>query len=194
MTLTTTYTHANPIFKGGDCMKGSVVYHKRLKRWYVSWWHKGKTYKIYRYIDGQYLYDKKRAEKLCALMQSDVERGVFDIERYTRRFTDVAPYLEEWLENVKPNLSPATYKDYSNSIRNHLVPFFERHPVQLHEIRLDILYRLLNTIDRAGKGKQNVMYCLHACLDFAWRSGRIQSMPPFPKKKDYRIGPIFPAM
>ena len=22
----------------------------------------------------------------------------------------------------------------------------------------------------------NVMYCLHACLDYAWRSGRIQVM------------------
>ena len=31
------------------------------------------------------------------------------------------------------------------------------------------------------------MYCLHACLDYAWRSGRILTVPPFPKKKQYKI-------
>lgn len=33
----------------------------------------------------------------------------------------------------------------------------------------------------------NVMYCLHACLDYAWRSRRIPMVPPFPKRKAYNI-------
>ena len=30
-------------------MKGSICYHKQRKYYYVSWLHKGKRYKIYRY-------------------------------------------------------------------------------------------------------------------------------------------------
>jgi len=168
-------------------MKGSIVFHKKLKRYYVSWYHNKKTFKIYRYIDGQFLYDKRQAEKLRALMQADVERNCFNIERYTKNHVEVVQYLKNWIDIVSPNLSPATVKDYENSIKNHLIPYFDANPCMLHEVRLDVLQRLLNSIKRVGKGKQNVMYCLHACLDFAWRSEHITHIPPFPKKADYKI-------
>ncbi|OPY04708.1 MAG: Phage integrase family protein [Syntrophus sp. PtaB.Bin001] len=112
----------------------------------------------------------------------------FRIEKYTKEVpTNVIPYLQEWVEEEKPHLSPAAYKDYLNSIKNHLIPWFEKNPVQLHEIQYDVLCRLLGEIKRVGKGKMNVMYCLHKCLDFAWKSGRIQAMPPFPEKGKYGI-------
>lgn len=38
-----------------------------------------------------------------------------------------------------------------------------------------------------GKGKLNVLYCLRKCLDYAHKSGRIQSMPPFPERSMYGI-------
>jgi hypothetical protein len=105
-------------------------------------------------------------------MQADVENGTFRIEKYKGdQWTDVIPYLEVWLETIKATLSPATLKDYQNSIKNHLNPFFRENPVQLHEIQYDLLLKLLNFIQRSGKGKANVMYCLHRCLVFAWRSG-----------------------
>ncbi len=82
------------------------------------------------------------AEKLLACMQADVEKGIFRIEKYTKEVpTNVVPYLEEWAEEEKPHLSPATYKDYINSIRNHLIPWNGRNPVQLHEIQYDVLCR-----------------------------------------------------
>ena len=46
---------------------------------------------------------------------------------------------------------------------------------------------LLGNIKRTGKGKLNVMYCLHACLMDAWRNGDIPAVPPFPAKKRYQI-------
>jgi integrase len=67
------------------------------------------------------------------------------------------------------------------------VPFFQTKTLQLHEIQYDILMQLLTTIKRAGKGKQNVMFCLHACLDYAWKARRILAIPPFPNKKKYNI-------
>jgi len=168
-------------------MKGSISYRKDRGWWYVSWYEEGKTHKITQYR-GERMFRKELAQKLLACMQADMENGIFRLEKYTKEApTDVVPYLWEWLDAVGSTLKPATYKDYENSIRNHLVPFFQRNPVQLHEIQLDILTRLLNSIQRRGKGKLNTMYALHACLDFAWRSQKIPAMPPFPKKSAYQI-------
>ena len=141
------------------------------------WWDKAsqKEYRIEKYPGHGPMYQtslierhdngKILADKLLAMMQSDVERGVFHIEKYTKQQTDVIPYLNSWIEAVKATLSPATEKDYRNSIRNHLEPFFSDHPYQLHEIQYDVLVMLLNSIARKGKGKANVMYCLHAALE-----------------------------
>ncbi len=51
-----------------------------------------------------------------------MENGVFLLEKFTKMECDVIPYLRDWLEAVKDTLSPATYKDYKNSIEKHLVP------------------------------------------------------------------------
>ncbi len=170
-------------------MKGSIHYRDDRQIWFVSWYHQPdrKAYRIYRY-KGELIYDKRIARKLLATMQGDQENGVFRIEKFTGHgWTDTVPYLNEWLGIIKNDLSPATYKDYSNSIRNHLEPFFQAHSFQLHEIQYDILRKLLNSIQREGKGKANVMYCLHACLSYAWKSRRIVAMPAFPEKKLYKI-------
>jgi integrase len=169
-------------------MKGKIGYASHVSRYYVAWYHAldQKTYKIYQY-KGFHLTSKDLAEKLLASMQGDVEKGVFRIEAYTKAGCAVIPYLRQWLESVKGTISPATYKDYKNSIDNHLVPFFETKAIQLDDVQYDTLMELLGHIARGGKGKLNVMYCLHACLDHAWRSNRIQRVPPFPKKKDYNI-------
>jgi hypothetical protein len=182
---------------GGVNMKGSILFNKDRRMWYVSWYWKGKNYKLYRY-NGTLLHqthqDKskdtgyKNATKLLALMQSDLERGVFRIEKFTKETpTDVIPYLWEWLNAVRDTLSPATVKDYENSIKNHLTPFFKANPFQLHEIRYDVLVKLLNSIQREGKGKHNVLSCLRTCLTYAYRSQRIQALPPFPERKKYNI-------
>jgi integrase len=182
---------------GGVQMKGSILFNKDRRMWYVSFYWKGRNYKLYRY-NGTLLHqthqDKskdtgyKNATKLLSLMQSDLERGVFRIEKFTKETpTDVIPYLWEWLEAVKDTLSPATVKDYKNSIKNHLTPFFKANPFQLHEIKYDVLVKLLNSIKREGKGKHNVMSCLRACLTYAYRAEKIPSMPPFPEKKKYNI-------
>lgn len=167
-------------------MKGSIHYREDRKRWFVRWYHQGKAHNIYKY-NGEFLYDKRLALKLLSCMQADEERGVFRIEKYLYSATDVIPYMAKWLETISPTLSPATQKDYRNSIENHLAPWFEKNPLMLHEIQYDVLCRLLNDINREGKGKLNTLYCLRACLDFAWRSGRIVSVPPFPKRKMYGI-------
>lgn len=175
--------------KGVVCVKGSIHYREDRNIYYVAWYHAPhkKTYKLYKYR-GIPCETRNLAEKLLASMQGDFENGFFRIEKYTRETpADVIPYLWEWLNAVNETLKPGMYKDYANSIKNHLEPFFLKHSVQLHEIQLDVLLKLMNSIEREGKGKMNVLYCLHACLDFAWRSNRIQTVLPFPKRKQYHV-------
>lgn len=179
-------------------MAGSICYHRTAKRYFVSWYHapQKKTYKIYRY-KGQYMpkaLDERgrdighdMAVKLLSTMQGDVENGCFRIEKYTHNETDVIPYLNEWLEAIRGTISPATYKDYKNSVDNHLTPFFRAKAVMLHEIEYDTLVQLLSSIERDGKGKLNVMYCLHRCLRFAKKARRIPDVPEFPERGMYQI-------
>lgn len=172
-------------------MKGSIHYRKDCGWWFVSWYDSknGKRYAIGRY-KGERMYDRRLAVKLLAQMQGESEDGFFRIEKYTGpQWTDTVPYLENWLETIRSNTSPATYKDYSCSIRKYLAPFFRKWPVPLHEIQYDVLCKLVDFVNRSPKGKKNVLYCLHACLDFAWRSGRIYAVPPFPRIK-YTPPPI----
>jgi integrase len=169
-------------------MKGKVKFDARMKRWYVSWYlaseRKSKKFWFYK---GDPCDSKRLADKLLSAMQDATEKGIFCVETFTKRETDVVPYLRAWLETIRPTITPGTYKDYRNSIENHLVPFFADRDLDLSEIQYDVLMQLLSSIRREGKGKLNVMYCLRACLDYAWRSNRIHFIPPFPKRKDYQI-------
>jgi len=133
------------------------------------------------------MFDISHAEKLRAQIQGDVERGVFQLEKYLSQQTDVVPYLNEWLQDIEGTVAPGTWCNYRSCVRNHIIPFFEKNTVCLHEIQHDVLMRLLKSIDLQPKGKYNVMMCLHACLDYAWRSRRIEVVPPFPKKSVYQL-------
>lgn len=181
-------------------MKGSIT----EKKWYtkkygwryryiINWYDPKERQNIQIGRDfqtGDVIYSRDRAKKLLSIIQGDAENPdtPFRLERYTLEIpTDVIPYLRDWLEKVKGELKPATYRDYKNSIEKHLVPFFMENPAQLNEIQWGILMELKDWIPRKPHGKMNTMYCLHACLDFAWRDRKIQSVPPFPKRKHYKI-------
>ena len=123
---------------------------------------------------------------LLDAMRVDAGNGVLRIEKYIDNSSDVVPYLRSWIEAIKDTISPATYRDYKNSVEKHLVPFFETRAVMLHEMQYDTLVELLGTIKRQGKGKKNTMYCLHRCLKHAKRSRRITLMPDFPEEHMYQ--------
>jgi len=139
------------------------------------------------------MYHQKIADKCLAAIQSDYEKyqhgeSSFRIEKYTGKgWTDVIEYFQEWLKLKKKTKKPATYKGYRSYFENWIKPFFEKHPIMLHEIKLDTLYTLLDSVELTGKGKYNVMNCFHSFMKFAWRSDRIPEMPPFPEKSDYEL-------
>lgn len=185
-------TNLSNDFIGGFCMSGKVGKRKGAKNYYVAWYDKKtkKTIRIYRY-KGERMYHESIANKLLAVMQAGVENGTFVLERYTRKgWTDVIPFIDEWLEKSKFSLSPATYKGYKSYVKNHLKPYFiENHHLSLHDIQLDVLTHLKNQLPLQPKGKINVMYCLHTILDYAKRARRITAMPSFPRRREYQLQP-----
>jgi len=176
-------------------MLGSIQQHSKYQYFYVAWRENGKLHTFSRYRgylcrDGEIpgMSGRQMAERLLFQMRADYENGTFRLEKYKGdSASDIIPYLHLWLQEDSGSLSPATKKDYENSIRNHLVPWFTKHPYQLHEIQYDVLCRLLNDINRSGKGKKNVLYCLRRCLVYAFKSNRIAAIPMFPEEKKYGI-------
>ncbi len=201
ITLNHSYTH-------GVCMKGKIRLRKdgKYPYWYVSWYHEpeSKEYRVPHYIgESDKMYqthqDKERdtgyrkAQKLLASIQGDWERHLrgeipFRMEKFTKeRYSDVVSYLHDWLKDRKDTLTPAGYEKYRAAVRKYLAPFFERHPVMLHEIQYDTLIKLMNWIKGSGKHKWNVVSTLHTCMAYAWKSRRILNLPPFPEKRLYGI-------
>lgn len=178
-------------FGGELCMKGSIHYRADLKAgwFFVRWSDGGRVVNVNHYLDGQRMYDRRYAEKLLAQIQGDYERGVLNIDVYLFCHTDIIPFMHEWLTDMGPNFAPGTLSNYRGYVKNHLEPFFLKNHCRLHEINLQILTKLLNSLDLKPKGKQNVMHCLHSCLDYAWRSSKITAVPPFPKRSAYGLQP-----
>ena len=170
-------------------MSGSVHYRKDRDSWFVAWYDRKtkKTVKIGAY-KGETIKTKRVAMKLLAQMQAAVENGTFVLERYTHKgFTDVVPFIDHWIETIGKTLAPATHKGYRSYIKNHIRPYFmARKDLMLYDIQLDVLTDFMNFLPLKPKGKMNVMYCLHAILDYAKRSRRIVEMPSFPKRSAYQ--------
>lgn len=171
-------------------MTGSVNQRKDTGAFYVQWYDRqsGKTIKVTRY-NGETMHSARIAKKLLAQMQASVENGTFVLERFTKSgWTEVVPYIEEWIEAVRPTLSPATYKGYKSYLRSHIIPYFKGRPeLMLHDIQLDVITDFMNQLPLQPKGKMNVVNCLHVILDYAKRSRRILSMPSFPRKSAYQL-------
>lgn len=174
-------------------MKGSISFEKDRGSWVVSFFWKGKRHKIRRY-KGEKMYDERIARKCLAIIQGRVEQYqqglcTFRIEEFTGKgWTDVAEFYNEWMEEVvKPSKSPGTTKGYESYWNNWIKPFFEKNQVMLHEIQLDTLTKLKNSITLTGKSQYNILNCVHTMLDYAYRCNRIPAMPPFPKKGDYDL-------
>lgn len=171
---------------GGQlCMKGYIG--QKGSKFYVDWYWQGKHHKVYQY-KGEPIYHRSIAEKLRSAMQSDTENGTFRIEKYIgEQFSDVCEYLDTWVESIKAGISPGTYNTYRPIINRQLKPFFQARQIFLHDIQYDTLIHLLSAVQGSPVYKATCLRVMHACLTYAWRSGRIPTMPPFPERKYFQM-------
>lgn len=97
---------------------------------------------------GEKRYHQKTAQKLLAVMQSEVENGTFYLEKFiTKGFSDVISFIENWLKIREDDFSPATYKGYKSYVKNHIKPYFKKHShLSLHDIQIDNLRALKSSL------------------------------------------------
>ena len=188
------------------CMSGSIHLRKDVKHpyWFINWYDADimrgrhishnlrgeRMHKTHPQDDPKLDRGLHAANVLLSQMQSDVENRTFRLEKYTNLgWTDVVEYYEKWLHAMETEIkrSPATIKGYRSYLNNWIKPFFQQHPVMLHEIQLDTLYKLKGFIKLEPKTTLNIIMAFHSFMDFCKRSNRIQIMPEFPKLEDYDL-------
>jgi len=174
-------------------MSGSIFFQKDRGRWAINFWFQGKCHRIVRY-KGDFLESEGMATKCLALIQNRYEqylRGeyAFRIEEFTGKgWSDTLEFYREWMKDVvELSRKPATIKCYRSYYKMWIGPFFKANPVMLHEIQLDTLTKLKNSINLEPKGKYNVMNAFHRMMVYAWRSKKIPAVPPFPEKGEYSL-------
>lgn len=157
--------------------------HDRYRGWYVDVTYQGDRHYLTYYM-GQISFkdNQSLAVRSAGVINSEIDKGIFRPERWKRRaqklFT-VAGYSNTWLKNIKPSISTATHYDYFNSFKNHIIPVLGEEYIE--DVNLDKLTYLMNHINRAPKGKKNVMGAMQRMMKDAHRSGHIPQMPIFPE-------------
>jgi len=180
MNLITKNRHDNHLLNGEVVVLsklGKIRYNANCDRFYIDLNWQGNRYRLYKYLG----YIPCRDEGLATLflhdIRSEINKGIFNPERYkNRKPLHLEKYAETWLEGL--NVSEATYHDYKNSLKNHILP--EIGNEFLSDINYDKLRKLQSSIIRSNKGRYNVMGCLHKLLRDAHRSGHIPTLPEFP--------------
>lgn len=114
----------------------------------------------------------------------EIERGIFRPERWktrSKRLFNLHGYYEHWIKQVEPDLSEATLADYRNSFTNHILPILGDDYIE--DVTYERVVDLRNRIERQPHGKKNVLGALRRLLKFAFLSGHIPAVPPFPEFK-----------
>lgn len=162
---------------------GRVIYNKQRDQWAVEGVWQGKRVYVSQYPSriGLITCDSKQmAARLKDAINSDIDKGIFDPKRYKHtKPLHVVKYAETWLKLKKEEVSAATHHDYTNSLKNHIIPGIG--DKFLPDISHDDLKELLHSIQRGPKGKKNVMDCLKNMMKDAHLSGHIPVMPPWIK-------------
>lgn len=160
-------------------MSGSVHQDAKTGRWLISIYWEGKQWRFFRHPKtGEAFFARQQAEKQLAKIRTEIDEKTFNPRFWQQRSPmSVREYSRIWLSSIQ--VSPNTRRDYSNSIRNFIVPFFQDESIK--EIKHAHLVNFLGRIKRSDKGKYNVMGCLKAMLRYAWRNEDIEKVPPFPR-------------
>jgi integrase len=170
----------------GLCMKGKISYRKDRERYFITWYDKKRkqSVKIYNYL-GLPLTSKDLAERLLAVLRSEEERGVLDLEKYLKGKTNVPSIIDEWLVDVRSYAKPGTIDSYECIAERHLKPFFENKPISVHEVDYKLLVEFLNQMEGKKSSKRLRMKLLRQVFVYAKTNHYIDTLPEFPKAHHY---------
>lgn len=107
--------------------------------------------------------NKKDAEKHLSEMLHQIDTGSF----MRPGKTTVADFLERWIEDRRPNLSPRGYERYREVIRKHFIPNLGS--VTLTQLKPEHLHNLYTAMQNSGLSAWTVKY-VHGVIHVALKT------------------------
>lgn len=140
------------------------------------YWH-GKTEWFWRSTNGDPLFDKRQANKLLGLIQSDIGYDNFDPRTYRPDSPlSVAEYSKMWLEAT--TACDNTKKVYRNAIK-HVISFFGG-DMDIRRFSHSKLLLFQKSLNLSEAGKYNVLSALKTMLRFYKKDVPSFVLPTFP--------------
>lgn len=106
----------------------------------------------------------------------------------------LADYLEQWLKDAEPKLSPNTIRGYREKMRNHILPYFRAKDIKLTDLRvqhLEIFYAFLQQKEKR-LSVTSVRHChrilskaLHDAVRYEYIPGNPAEYAELPKQTKY---------
>lgn len=80
---------------------------------------------------------KKQAERFLHQKLEEYSQKAEEEQHDGQPYADmqVSEYFKKWLEKIKPEVTPNTYRSYHGNMTNHIIPYFEVHKVTLRELK-----------------------------------------------------------
>ena len=118
--------------------------------------------------------NKKDAEKRLSEMLHQIDTGSF----MAPGKTTVAAFLERWMEDYRPNLSPVSYEKYRDIVKKRLIPNLGSIP--LTQLKPEHLQKLYTAMQKEGLSARTVRYhhaVMHVALKTALEWGLVARNP-----------------
>ena len=122
----------------------------------------------------KYHKTQREARDWLQLTLSQVQKGM----SFTAARTTLKEYLEEWLITFKSSVRPKTITQYSQIVRQHIIPNLGK--IKLKDLRPDQIQLLYNAKLKAGVSTRTVLLIhavLHRSLEMALKWGLIGRNP-----------------
>ena len=186
MTNAPDMAHNPQKIEGGFIMADNARVRRNKRGWYVDVYISSQErHSIFYYMGEVGFSDNPELAKTAAsVINAEITKGIWRPERWrkaVRRMFTVEGYSQNWLDQIKPSISGATLADYRNSFKNHINPVLGTEYIE--DLNLSKTTLLLNSINRAPKGKKNVMDALKRMLRYAFQSSHILAPVLFPEHK-----------
>ena len=162
--------------KGGGCMKGSYHWHEPAQRYYISIFHEGDRFKIWRY-NGDPIYHEKTANKLLNKIRAEIDDGVFLPKSYMPDSpVSIKAYSDQWLKTL--SVARATLNFYRKEIK-HSIEYFGADQ-DIRKFTYSKLTTFYKDLPLSVKGKYHALNTLKTMLKCAYQDEILKKMPPFP--------------
>ena len=113
-------------------VNGSIV--EKNEIWYARLYvtdENGKRKQIWRTTKLPVKNNKRKAE---AFLQDLIEQYSKECKTFYSEIT-VADYFELWLNDIKSEVRPNTYRNYKGNMEKHIIPYFREKGIRLQELK-----------------------------------------------------------